>query len=361
MLYAFNFSPAEGTRVKTSPPELASANDSKKKLLILDLNGVLLGSPFTRMTRNRDFNFRPPKVSANLYLNCFVNYNVHKFFCYDQSRCTMTQTSLGENPDKKVMFKDLQHVWGEYKSYNSSNTILVDDSPYKSFLNSPYNAIFPISYTCYTVEDNYLDPEGDFVRHLKKLASADNVQDFIKRNRFGQSPVTEGSVEWNFYVNVVSKLGLQNTAKRVTRKREAPNRYYPEVSIAFMFRNMFTIVQHLVMIAKIASAHMHRPRKKGKFESMRKIIVHCTEASPNLWKASTSLLMGHTTKTFVHRCFPSCKWFDGTGNIPSSLDIPLVLDVTSGWKVVLHEENGSVYYWNIETGETSWEVRGLPR
>ncbi|CDP08748.1 unnamed protein product [Coffea canephora] len=325
MLFAFNFSPAEGTRVKTSPPELASANDSNKKLLILDLNGVLLGSPFTRMTRNREFNFRPrcfeflqvcllyfevavwsSKLRHNIQpvldrLSEKMNERLEQrlLFVWDQSRCTMTQTSLGENPDKKVMFKDLQHVWGEYKSYNSSNTILVDDSPYKSFLNSPYNAIFPTSYTCYTVEDNYLDPEGDFVRHLKKLAMADNVQDFIMRNRFGQSPVTEGSVEWNFYVNVVSKLGLQNTAKRVTRKREAPNRYYPEVPIAFMFRNMFTIVQHLVMIAKIASAHMHRPRKKGKFESMRKIIVHCTEASPNLWKASTSLLMGHTTKTFV--------------------------------------------------------------
>ena len=148
----------------------------------------------------------------------------------------------------------------------------------------------------------FADPEGDFVGHLKKLASADNVQDFIKQNRFGQSPVTEGSVDWNFYVNVVSKLGLQNTAKQVTRKREAPNRYSPEVSIAFMFRNMFTIVQHLVMIAKIASDHMHRARKKGKFESMRKIslwTVHCTEASPNHWKERTSLLMGHTSKTVV--------------------------------------------------------------
>ncbi|XP_027182077.1 uncharacterized protein LOC113780478 [Coffea eugenioides] len=153
-------------------------------------------------------------------------------FVWDQSRCTMTQTRLRENPDKTVMFKDLKRVWGEYKSYNSSNTILVDDSPYKSVLNSPYNAIFPTSYTCYTVEDNYLDPEGDFVGHLKKLARADNVQDFIKQNRFGQSPVTEGSVDWNFYVNVVSKLGLQNTAKQVTRKREAPNIYPPEGKLA---------------------------------------------------------------------------------------------------------------------------------
>ena len=34
------------------------------------------------------------------------------------------------------MFKELKDVWGDYKSYNSSNTLLVDDSPHKSFLNS---------------------------------------------------------------------------------------------------------------------------------------------------------------------------------------------------------------------------------
>ncbi|KAK2640010.1 hypothetical protein Ddye_027805 [Dipteronia dyeriana] len=31
-------------------------------------------------------------------------------------------------------------------------------------------------------------------------------------------------------------------------------------------------------------------------------------------------------------------------------------DVSSGWKMVLHEESNRYYYWNIETGETSWEV-----
>ncbi|KAK1582363.1 hypothetical protein Q3G72_014260 [Acer saccharum] len=31
-------------------------------------------------------------------------------------------------------------------------------------------------------------------------------------------------------------------------------------------------------------------------------------------------------------------------------------DASSGWKMVLHEESSRYYYWNIETGETSWEV-----
>lgn len=38
------------------------------------------------------------------------------------------------------------------------------------------------------------------------------------------------------------------------------------------------------------------------------------------------------------------------------LDGHLVGDVNSGWKMVLHEESNQYYYWNVTTGETSWEV-----
>ena len=48
----------------------------------------------------------------------------------------MTNTKHKENEPEDVMFKDLKKVWGEYNLYNRSNTLLVDDSPYKSFLNS---------------------------------------------------------------------------------------------------------------------------------------------------------------------------------------------------------------------------------
>ncbi|KAL3508335.1 hypothetical protein ACH5RR_027736 [Cinchona calisaya] len=43
----------------------------------------------------------------------------------------------------------------------------------------------------------------------------------------------------------------------------------------------------------------------------------------------------------------------------SNYDTEVVGDVSSGWKIVLHEESNQYYYWNITTGETSWEVPGV--
>lgn len=41
---------------------------------------------------------------------------------------------------------------------------------------------------------------------------------------------------------------------------------------------------------------------------------------------------------------------------PATLDAQVLGDASSGWKMVLHEESNQYYYWNIVTGETSWEV-----
>lgn len=43
-------------------------------------------------------------------------------------------------------------------------------------------------------------------------------------------------------------------------------------------------------------------------------------------------------------------------SVPATTNVHVPGDVISGWRIVMHEESHNYYYWNVETGETSWEV-----
>ncbi|KAL5739234.1 hypothetical protein ACOSQ2_028414 [Xanthoceras sorbifolium] len=216
----------------------------RKKLLILDLNGLLV-----------DIVSRPPKdhkadakiakcavfrrpFCLDFLRFCFERFEVavwssrikknvekvvdylmgdlkHKLlFCWDLSHCTATSFRTLENKHKVMVFKELRRIWEnddpnfswKKGDFNESNTLLVDDSPYKGLLNPPHTAIYPYSYTFQDTSDHLLGPGGDLRVYLDGLAGAENVQKFVEQNPFGQRAITEESASWDFYMQVINSL-----------------------------------------------------------------------------------------------------------------------------------------------------------
>ncbi|XP_050229912.1 uncharacterized protein LOC126679018 isoform X2 [Mercurialis annua] len=139
----------------------------------------------------------------------------HKLlFCWDLSRCTLTQFNTLENRHKPLIFKELRKIWDkddpelpwEKGYYNESNTLLLDDSPYKALINPAHTAIFPYPYQCQDRQDDALGDGGDIRIYLERLTLADNVQKFVEQHPLGQEPINERSESWSFYLKVMSSL-----------------------------------------------------------------------------------------------------------------------------------------------------------
>ncbi|CAL5080337.1 unnamed protein product [Urochloa decumbens] len=226
----------------------------RKKLLILDLNGLLADI-------NQDFHnahkahgkvrgklvFRRP-YSDDFLRFCFQNFELgiwssrkrenvdsvvnilmkdlkkYLLFCWDMSYCTVTGCNTVDNKHKPLVLKELKKLWNkeeptlpwELGEFSPSNTLLVDDSPYKALCNPPNTAIFPQPYSYRNERDDYsLGPGGDLRIYLERIASADDVQSFVRDNPFGQNSITESDPNWNFYVQIVNKV-----EKRIVDKVE---------------------------------------------------------------------------------------------------------------------------------------------
>lgn len=49
-------------------------------------------------------------------------------------------------------------------------------------------------------------PKGDLRVYLEKLAMADNIQEFVSSNPFGQRPIREANPSWGYYLKVIESL-----------------------------------------------------------------------------------------------------------------------------------------------------------
>ncbi|XP_010502983.1 PREDICTED: uncharacterized protein LOC104780190 isoform X1 [Camelina sativa] len=215
----------------------------RKKLLVLDLNGLLADVVSPLKDVKADINIGRRAIFKRPFCEEFLKFCFDKFevgiwssrkqnnvvritdfllgdmknkllFCWDMSYCATTTVGSLENKHKYVVFKDLNRLWEKHDPnlpwqmgyYNQTNTVLLDDSPYKALLNPPYTAIFPHSYNHQNKTDTSLGNGGDLRLHLQRLVEAENVQDFIKNNPFGQEAITEASESWEFYKEAIRML-----------------------------------------------------------------------------------------------------------------------------------------------------------
>ncbi|XP_021750347.1 uncharacterized protein LOC110716022 [Chenopodium quinoa] len=223
-------------------PQKAPTFSSRKKLLILDINGILADivypppkgykadtkiagravftrpfcSDFLKFCLER-FNVAIWSSRSRKIIDRLLNYLIGDMkdkliFCWDLSYCTASNFRTLENKHKALVFKELRKVWESYDDpdlpwkkgeFNESNTLLLDDTPYKALLNPPHTAIFPYSYDYKDGADDAIGPGGIIREYLEELAMADNVQEYIEQHPFGQSAITERSLSWQFYDKVI--------------------------------------------------------------------------------------------------------------------------------------------------------------
>ncbi|KAJ7971082.1 NLI interacting factor-like phosphatase [Quillaja saponaria] len=213
----------------------------RKKLLVLDINGLLVDivSPPPK-GRKADLNiarraiFKRPHCMEFLKF-CFDNFEVGVWssrkmenlervtdylmedlkqkllFSWDLSHCTATSFKTLENKYKPLVFKELRRLWEKHdpnlpwekEDYSETNTLLLDDSPYKALLNPLHTAIFPYSYSFEDRSDNSLAAGGDLREYLEGLVMAESVQEYVEKHPFGQAALDEKSESWEFYLRVI--------------------------------------------------------------------------------------------------------------------------------------------------------------
>uniref|UniRef100_A0A2N9ICR1 Mitochondrial import inner membrane translocase subunit TIM50 n=1 Tax=Fagus sylvatica TaxID=28930 RepID=A0A2N9ICR1_FAGSY len=143
----------------------------------------------------------------NNALDCIVGKLKNKLvFAWDQVECTDSGFKALENKKKPIFLKELKKLGNLSIEYSASNTLLIDDNPYKALLNPPYTAIFPNEYKAEQVGDTALGPNGDLRLYLEGLVDADDVPSYVKEHPFGQPAITPAHSDWEFYSTIITHL-----------------------------------------------------------------------------------------------------------------------------------------------------------
>ncbi|XP_051115016.1 uncharacterized protein LOC127240391 isoform X2 [Andrographis paniculata] len=219
-------------RMKCFPSGNHSPNipvpSARRKLLVLDVNGLLadvVKPPLKDCRGDRRISGRAicRRPFCDDFLKfCFRNFEVGIWSSISRSHCTQTGFKTLENRHKPLVCKDLRKVWenkdpnSPWKkgAYDESNTLLVDDSPYKALLNPLHTGIFPSPYHHVDKNDNALGPGGEIRVYLEELAKSENVQMFVAQHPFGVKAIDEESPCWEFYAKVLDQIHRSTTSRQ---------------------------------------------------------------------------------------------------------------------------------------------------
>ncbi|MCO5573340.1 hypothetical protein L7F22_027109 [Adiantum nelumboides] len=153
-----------------------------------------------------------------------TSWKIHNAF-HHQSDCTDVGLKAPDNEWKPLFMKDLSKLWRKEKlnlpwsegDFGPSNTLLVDDTPYKAVLNPPNTAIFPRSYTAQDHGDSFL--AGALRSYLEGIRDAVSVQTYVANNPFGEPSISPESPLWSHVSKVLLKVQsvLNNVSDEVAQ------------------------------------------------------------------------------------------------------------------------------------------------
>lgn len=215
------------TPLLTMPP--ADTSHNSKKLLVLDVNGLLLhrvrGPVPATVKHNPDAKFRRVKLFARPHMRAFVQWCLHHFhvaiwssatrenaellsqfvfganfrettaFVWSQDHCRQTGLMHRHDRHKPVVLKELRRIWQDAelgRCFDHHNTLLIDDSAHKACMNPAHTAIHPPAWTCDMQDDGMLGPGSVLTKFLQGLVCAGQVAPYVAQcDPFEVSPCAD--------------------------------------------------------------------------------------------------------------------------------------------------------------------------
>ncbi|XP_074316697.1 uncharacterized protein LOC141652937 [Silene latifolia] len=142
--------------------------------------------------------------NINGILGCVLQDFKSRFlFVWNQDHCSNYGYKLPGNKRKPLFFKELTKLWSNLgHQFSESNTLLIDDDPYKALLNPANTGIFLDTYNVKDASDNALYLKNELGIFLEGLADAKDVPSYVKLHRIGQPAVGPTHPDWDFYSTI---------------------------------------------------------------------------------------------------------------------------------------------------------------